>query len=107
MTKEMKSVGERINLMNTCGWYGNEKTGECDILCNLQCIERGKCTFYETSEEKEERLTSYNKILEATQERLHNIGKKKKWNKTRLKEEWNALIKLSAIEKEKYFALYE
>lgn len=91
---------------NTCCWYHN-LTNSCNILECLQCQERGKCTFYETIESKEERCKKFDKIMYRYERRLKEISEKKKWNKGTYRDEWNDLLKLSAEEKEEYLSNYE
>ena len=84
-----------------CGWY-SERTGECTLLCELQCENKDKCTFYETKNQIEERQRIHNTIMKNYEYRLKYIKDLKGWSKKRYEDEWKDFLKLSADEKEIY-----
>lgn len=100
--KKISTYGEEMR--DKC--YHSKGT-ECDILCNMQCIKRGKCTFFETEEKAVNRILKHKAMINTYKERFDKIADKKMWKEIKHNDEWNRFLKLSKEEKEIYLSKNE
>lgn len=88
-------------MKNTCCHYDRNKK-ECKVLCEMQCEERGKCSFCETEIEYNERVKTYNNFIQPQIDKFNEIARKNYWGEAKRRKEYHEFMRMSQARKALY-----